>query len=437
MTKRIPFACLVLAFVLSATAHGQTRSGEVRENHKFLSGDIRVTSLHVPIGTTVVVVDDLSLTADQSIVVDGTILVRPRSANDDKPNAPNVRLAASRSITVSGSIIGGHGRTEVTRGHRGGAGSSIVLESPVVWVDGDIVAGMGGCGGPGSEGGAGGAARVVGKALTHRSRHEIVTYSGRLGIVGGAGGRGGNGILPGESGGPGGCAGAARVDDRAQAFTVSLKATTQLMPHDSQPIDSALSLASDGGWFVIPAIQGGCPSGTAGANGAPVTGGAGGDGGAGADGTAEHPNGGNGGMARNGADGLGRSGDMGGQGSDCCPNIGGTGGKGGDGGAGAGGSGGKGGNGGNGFGSGAGGNGGNGGNGGAGTGGEGGTGGRGGKAEGPGGQGGTGGVGSGAAHGTGGVGGAGSPSGTSGANGTPGSSNSGAGGNAGPQGGDC
>lgn len=166
-----------------------------------LSGTLEVDSFIVPAGTVVLVEDDWTVIAKKSIEIHGKLLVRSRCDHDTVKDGPLVKLEAAETIDVPGEIMGGAGKTEISEGSHGGAGSTIVLVAPMVHVDGRVVGGMGGGSGPSIEGGKGGDVVVKGAYLKRLPSNA--TTSSRSGIVGGHGGPGGP-SGPGRPGGAGG-----------------------------------------------------------------------------------------------------------------------------------------------------------------------------------------------------------------------------------------
>jgi len=190
----------------------------VTVNGERLSGWMNVDVFHVPKGLRVMVEEDFSVHAMKYICIEGDIMMRDRTLEDPRTDAPNLRLACEEEILITGRIIGGAGRSfagvppENCVGQPGGDGSSIELSSPRYLVLGALVAGRGGRGGAGSNGGQGGTIEVIGD-LVNPDQHIFIKESrikqlasADAGFYGGAGGGAGpewQGVpgSPGQSGG--------------------------------------------------------------------------------------------------------------------------------------------------------------------------------------------------------------------------------------------
>src|SRR5262245_49272807 len=132
-------------------------------NGQRVSGTMAVRSLTVPENAVIYLENDLHVSAASWLVIHGSLVAldRASSAKDSSPGY-TIDLAAQERIEVLGRVVGGRGLDYgehpglETIGHDGGRGSDISLQSPLILVDGQVVAGDGGRGGAGAKGGAGG-----------------------------------------------------------------------------------------------------------------------------------------------------------------------------------------------------------------------------------------------------------------------------------------
>lgn len=294
----------------------------VLENGQEVRGQIAARSILVPVSARVIVREDSFLAAQEWIRIDGEVVIADATGAVD---APDLVLQAGRFIELPGRVLGGRGADGTgAKGGEGGAGSDVVLQAPVSWVDGRVVGGAGGRGSPPASGGDGGTVRVFGACLSRVADAEAE-------LVGGAGGRGGDGTPEHIHAGRGGRGGDAVVHDLDLQLVAS--GTAPLPSKSSVPASVALFDCSGGG----PGVGGNPQSSD--------------DQTAGVEGDANNAPGGIGGRGGRGpasADVEGGAGGDGGAGADCCspPSGGGAGGNGGDGGLGSSGRGGKGGKGG-------------------------------------------------------------------------------------------
>lgn len=397
---------------------------------RVLDAPLHAQSIVVPIGATVYVHEDVLLQAEVSIVIEGTIIGLPRQGSGPD-RGHGIHLSAGTLIDVAGTIRGGAGRSleqvATNVGERGGRGSTILLEAPVVFVDGLVMAGAGGRSGPAAKGGQGGEVVVHG-AFRSRRVDDVAT------IIGGTGGPGGDST------------GLPRATDGGDGGNVVLLEAFMGVPI-AEGSERVAEAAPSAHWFFQTSGSGGqggpCQPGLNGASGGNSTGGSGANGSNGAHGSTTAPAGQPGGNGGAGGNSSGANGTDAGNGGNCCGSTKGPGGSGGTGGKGGNGKGGPGGSGGNGYFdgeiSGAGGTGGNGGPGGNGTGGNGAKGGNGGIGcpGGDGGAGGAAGTGEAGAGGVGGAGGTGTPPGATGSEGGAGGVTPGTTGTNGTNGGQC
>lgn len=332
--------------------------GSVRTLHhgEVLGGDLDVENLFVPRDVTVFVAGDTHVTAARTIRIDGHVefftekeLTEPRGGwrlDQVDRDAPKLGFAAADWIHVTGFVRGGNGASldsfeqAPLIGQRGGLGGSVYLESPIVWIDGQVRGGDGGAAAAGGVGGRGGDVLVLGRLLTH----DVNTDHPE--ILGGTGGVGGRGLKQSVRPGAGGQGG------DALTLASGYVPVWETVPGAVQPG------VAENQWYGAYDTQQAddpeavCETGDAGANGGDAEGGQGGTGGEGAIGSLESPVGGIGEIGGDGGEGdaSDNAGKEGKSGKTCCgSNKGGNGGKGGDGGKGKGGKGGKGGPGGPGY----------------------------------------------------------------------------------------
>ncbi len=313
-----------------------------------LSGHVHASSVEIGPEARVLVSSNLTLDSSGPIVVLGHIELADGTHATNRADAPYLTLLSTHSVTIRGTIHAGRGFDEHRVSFRGGAGSTIQIESPLVYVDSpELRGGDGGHGGPAAVGGAGGSV-FIHAALFVTTHPEFVGYAGY-------GGNGGIGVstkglnLRGGNGGNGGSATFTSLpaDDLSPAILQSL---WQRNGDDGHPGDD---FTGDAGAIGVP-DNAPCMKGGDGGPGQAMVAGGGGHGGAGAAGTASPDgqggydvtpptNGGNGGR---GGHGTGGNGGRGGHGGTCCAGgvCGGNGGSGGKGTGGPAGKGGKGGN---------------------------------------------------------------------------------------------
>jgi hypothetical protein len=145
----------------------------------------------LPARTQEVVTEDLTVISRGAIEIDGDLVLSAPFGNE----APDLVLISTTTIIVRGRILGSRGRDAELEYEQGGAGSSILLDAPQIWIDGEVRGGNGGAAGPRGKGGSGGDIDIVGSYLTHG------TEPAARGAFGGDGGTAG---FPGGDGGDGG-----------------------------------------------------------------------------------------------------------------------------------------------------------------------------------------------------------------------------------------
>lgn len=316
------------AFEATPVERAESRQEVRRELH----GYVHESAVVVPSGTDLWVSDDLVLSSDSTIVIEGTIRVMDRDPKHGAANGPVLELRAKQGVFIArgGAILGGNGRSGRAEHPAGGVGSHIVIYAPVSWIDGTVRAGDGGdalATERGCHGGSGGAVDVFGSAFTHRALSEHVPFRpDTFGIIGGDGGY------------PAGNGGDAMVHDDPTEVATAVVWNPLTMSVAGAALPGPIFACSD-----APADGGA---------GSPAIGGGGGYGETGDPGSSTAPDGKPGKVGGKGGDATGGAGDPGTPGANCCaqsPNTGGTGGKGGPGGPGTGGIGGHGGLGGSGW----------------------------------------------------------------------------------------
>lgn len=344
-----------------------TISGTVRtlSHGEVLRGDLVVENLFVPRDVTAYVAADTHITAERTIRIDGYlefVPLEPVARIGDtweldriERDAPNLGLAAAEWIEIRGRLVGGRGANlahlEDTAlvGQRGGAGSTIYLESPLVWIDGQVRGGDGGEAAAGGVGGQGGSVLVHGRVLTHDADTNFPE------ILGGSGGAGGRGL---SATGVERASWAAVAPGRGGAGGDAVSLFSDLLPvwqvlSEQAPVKHRVSEPFDSFGLLPQDQEPICQPGAAGAKGGDAKGGTGGTGGQGKHGTSTSPDGAQGAPGGKGGDGnaSANKGADGKKGDTCCNPVrkGGMGGSGGDGGEGKGGEGGQGGLGGNGW----------------------------------------------------------------------------------------
>lgn len=413
------------------------------------SGVWSVPTWSVASGSVYTATGDLHVVSEGDVLIAGHVLGAARVAGQAQLDGIDLRISSRTRIVVEGLVRAGEGgnafaevSTESNCQLRGGAGGDVILEAPLIIVDGRVVAGNGGQSGANAAATRGGAVELRGLLRTTRpsvlgpvetlwERRAAFRGPGGQGIFGGDGGAfaGEPFPMPQAFDGRGGAGGSIAV----QAF-------------DPLLVPFELPAATGGQWFV----PSDCADGTPGLSAATTAfGGAGSAGNPGQNGTASSPQGGTGTPGGHGGHVSGTNGGAGGAAPSCCPlpegaERGGAGGAGGAGQTAIGGAGGAGGRGGAAYFDTAlnryvapGGDGGDGGNGGNAASGHGGNGGAGGKPQGPGGAAGAAGAVVPGAGGAGGQPGRGTTNGNAGAWGVVGTVYPGSNGTAGPDGGDC
>lgn len=173
-----------------------------------IGGYLSAHTIRIPRGARVVVDADLQLVATDTLYVDGELVALDRTDRRAGADAPDLSLRAGVAILGRGSIGGGRGLSfdaDGDPGADGGAGSSITLRAPKVWMTGVVRGGAGGQGGSGGRGGDGGDVLRIGDAP---SAGEFPEYDAPGGTwTGGDGGIGGRGCENFREGGNGGDAG--------------------------------------------------------------------------------------------------------------------------------------------------------------------------------------------------------------------------------------
>jgi len=208
------FVVLALLFAVGCAVTRLDAGLLVLEDGAELGGSIAVERLWIPAGATVRVGRDLDLVARGIVRIDGVLAVSD-AAEMGLSDAPDVRIASALVIEIRGAIRGGRGRNGDLRAPRGGDGSTLDLEAPLVRIGGELRGGGAGDGGPSGAGGTGGAVLVDGSLQRRFDAHSFWQ------IVGGRGGTGGS------PGGDGGASGAA-------LSTVSDELRTRLREHGAE-----------------------------------------------------------------------------------------------------------------------------------------------------------------------------------------------------------
>lgn len=298
-----------------------------------LRGVMSVQRFHVPEGITAFVDEDFEVLASDSIRIEGRLEVSGDEART-APAAPSLTLSAGALLEITGTVeavsahLGVQTEGPGLASGNGRPGTDIVLQAPVILVDGVVRAGPGEQGSSGRQGGKGGSVLVIGQTLTR------TTGNGETGIFGGAGGAGGpvgRGFRDGLPGGDGGDVLAVEPPEGDRAFAEFVLSTYDLGDLSAAPASDSgpgSSFHFGPGFDDPPPI---CISGAKGADAGFFYGGPGGMGSPGTAGTPASPNGGVGGVGGNGGVSIGTKGGDGLDGADCCsePNV-----KGGRGGAG-------------------------------------------------------------------------------------------------------
>ncbi len=290
-----------------------------------ISGVVDVDSWDVPFGETVYVEDDLVLRARSSITIEGMLIGMDRPDGPESSEAPRIELESALEIHVTGAVAGGkgvcftEGDARTSMNLEGGAGSTIVLRAPTIWIDGVVVGGTGGGGGAGGKGGDGGDVIFEGAFLTHAVDSDPEA-------IGGAAGPAGAGVFASQKGGKGGNGGSVVVRPYPHA---------PKFMDGSEPVALLSGFDKTDSLLVTEARSWACPTGDDGAHGGDAQGANGADGAYGGNGSPASPNGGDGGGAGKGGDAAAGSGSDGEVGGTCCdpPKKGGRGGTGGAGGS--------------------------------------------------------------------------------------------------------
>lgn len=325
-------ATLLVVGRISAPRHssaGAARAEIIYRDGDVISGTISARTIRVADGAFVRVAGATYLHAADALIVGGQLRVDDVALDAVQSHAASLSLESDRLLTITGSVVGGRGKSysvsdpEAGNGLAGGNGSSIVLVAPDLLVAGFVRSGDGGNGGGGAAGGHGGSISMTGLHTTSHGLSDAAldAMGSQVGLQSGDGGRGGNGTMLHPDGGRGGNSGA-----------------ITWLPHPDSEIDTPPTGGST------------CPKhGDAGKKPKQAVGGNGGDGGDGVPGWANSPAGGKGADGGTGLSIVARDGSPGSKGVDCCttpPGQGGNGGAGGGGGDARGGNGGKGGKGG-------------------------------------------------------------------------------------------
>ena len=248
-----------------------------------------------------IVESDLVIEAVDEILIEGDLLVRISSdPSSETRDSPTITLRAGRLIRISGRIILSDGQSGGSLGANGGRGSSLVIEAPVIIVDGGFLsAGSGGRGEDGGEDEANSRGGTGGDGGSITARGVLLTDSGQPVVLrAGNGGPGGSGghlgrRIDGGDGGDGGHGGDVLVTDpfapdRAMpgidwALGNTVDSGTAFRTSNGIPGASAIAGngGRGGGGAVVMGALGG--SGGNGGDGGDATAGAGGDGADGVD----------------------------------------------------------------------------------------------------------------------------------------------------------
>lgn len=171
-----------------------------------LSGRILAERVELVAGKTWIVSGDVELESKTDILIRGDLIAHLRSPAEPRSDAPRIVLRASQVIHVTGSVLGADGQTGRNSGSaersRGGHGSSILLDAPLIVIEGTVWSGDGAPGRAGEDGGFGGDLVLDGKCLgVRRPSGAVHIRTGNGGHAGAAvdlaapapmAGRGGN-----------------------------------------------------------------------------------------------------------------------------------------------------------------------------------------------------------------------------------------------------
>lgn len=153
----------------------------VLDSSTIIRGDIYAETVTIPAGTKVTLSDDVVIRAKQ-IIINGSLNTISNSYLQGN-TAPQVILMADESISIRGNITGGKALAGSHQGEAGQDGSTIILDAPIIYVNGPVRGGDGGNGGIAASGGLGGSVFLFGVGGTDDGNNSAI-IGGHGGISG-------------------------------------------------------------------------------------------------------------------------------------------------------------------------------------------------------------------------------------------------------------
>ena len=177
-----------------------SRQHVILDDSTLITSDIFAETVTIAAGSNVTIYDNITIYAKR-IIINGTMESVSTYYVTGKA-APRIVLMAEESIAIRGNMTGGKALSGEHQGEAGQGGTDIILDAPIVFINGIVRAGDGGDGGTAANGGGGGSVIVFGMSVTEDG------YDGT--IIGGRGGFSGQitpdtiGLAPFVSSGSGG-----------------------------------------------------------------------------------------------------------------------------------------------------------------------------------------------------------------------------------------
>lgn len=151
-----------------------------------LSGRVEGIDFRLERHETLIIDEDTTIVASGEIVLDGMVIVMPRTAESWTVDAPDLELIAARRIVIRGEIFPGDGADMSATRRKGGEGGDLTIKAPELEVlVPELRSGNGGHGGLGQMGGDAGGLVVSGTITSGLTSDTL--------YVGGEGGDGGDG----------------------------------------------------------------------------------------------------------------------------------------------------------------------------------------------------------------------------------------------------
>jgi hypothetical protein len=185
---------------------------EVSRVIRVLDGGVTtlLDTFYIPAGEEWVYSEPVEIRAYGPIVVDGVL--RGESPDHAEREAPSLHLSSLSGVIIRGHLQAAPGATGEGVGASGGKGGDVSIHAPVLVLNEQLRAGIGGKGGPAGTGGTGGNLKVFSNAAVgpYWPDEQKRMTAGSSNLHGGTGGPGGGSHPDHTSSGSGGTGGSAQ-----------------------------------------------------------------------------------------------------------------------------------------------------------------------------------------------------------------------------------